>query len=88
MNKFFFTLLILALFLFEVKPDHIPREILQKINNLINFFIENDLWIELLKIIRLYGEDYAINWCTKYSDYYICEALIEDYLDDEDDDDD
>ena len=87
MNKFFLVLLALALFVFEVKSDHISKELLKRIIRLIDYLKDNRLWEEFLRY-KHYSEDYAIKWCMQYETYEVCDAIIDDYLDDYDDDDD
>ena len=84
MNKFFFALLILAFFVFEVKSDwddYISPKMMEKINKLIKYLKDNGLWDTLLSMLRKYDDDYVIQWCTQYDTYAVCEALIDDYLD-------
>ena len=81
MNKFFFALLILALFVFEVKTDYIPPDLRKKVENLINYLKANGLWDQLLNMLRIYDDDYVVHWCMSYDTYQVCEALIDDYLD-------
>ena len=83
MNKFFFALLILAFFVFEVKSDHddyIPPWMMEKINRLIDYLKRNGLWDDLLNMLRRYDDDYVVSWCMQYDSYSVCEALIDDYL--------
>ena len=86
MNKLFSLLLILALIVFEVKTDHIPPNILKRIERLIEYLKENGLWVDLLRYVD-YSETFAIHWCIEYESFDVCEALVDDYLDDYDDDD-
>ena len=85
MNKFFFALLILAFFVFEVKSDwddYISPQMMEKIKKLIDYLKDNGLWDTLLSMLRSnYDDDYVIHWCTQYDTYAVCEALIDDYLD-------
>jgi len=81
MNKFFFALLILALFVFEVKTDYIPPELMKKVEKLIKYLKDNGLWDDLLNMLKRYDDDYVVHWCMKYDTYQVCEALIDDYLD-------
>ena len=85
MNKLFSLLLILALFIFEVKTDYITSYILKKIERLIKYLKENGLWVEFLRYVD-YSEEYAIHWCMQYESFDVCEALVDDYLDLYDDD--
>ena len=81
MNKLFSLLLILALFVFEVKTDVIPQPYKKKIERLIEYLKENGLWVDLLRYVD-YSEDYAIHWCMQYESFHVCEVLVDDYLDD------
>ena len=84
MNKFFFALLFLAFLVFEVKSDWddiISPEILEKINKLIHDFHDKELWNNLIHLLRNCGADTAIQWCSQFETYAVCEALIDDYLD-------
>jgi len=84
MNKFFFALLILAFFVFEVKSDYddyISPQMMQKIQRLIQYFKDNKLWDEFLRMLGMYDDDYVIHWCMKYDTYAVCEALVDDYFD-------
>ena len=87
MLKFFLVLLALALFVFEVKSDHISKELLKRIHRLIEYLKENGLWNDLLRY-KHYSEEFTIKWCMQFETYEVCDALIDDYLDDYDDDDD
>ena len=81
MNKFFFALLILALFFFEIKTENYnSSEMIEKIERLIKYLKDNDLWDELLRLWISYDSDYVVHWCMNYDTYQVCEALIEDYL--------
>ena len=74
MNKFFFTLLILAFFVFEVKSDYddyISPQMMQKIQRLIQYFKDNKLWDEFLRMLGMYDDDYVIQWCTQYDTYAV-----------------
>ena len=82
MNKFFFTLLILVFFFFEIKAeDYNSSDMIEKIERLIEYLKENGLWVDLLRYVD-YSEDYAIHWCMQYESFHVCEVLVDDYLDD------
>ena len=81
MNKFFFALLILALFVFEIKADYIPPALRKKVEDLIAYFKKIGKWDELIRMVQMYDDDYVVHWCMEYSTYQVCEALIDDYLD-------
>ena len=86
MKKFFFTLLILALFFFEIKTkDYNSSDMIEKIERLIEYLKDNDLWDDLLRLWETYNSDYVVHWCMTYDSYQVCEALIDDYLDKMDD---